>query len=271
MATPERTGEAVSPPEGEPLAAGAFIPDAAVIERLANSFFQDLTGGASIEFSRDSGIAPSALVGAPARERHPGAAPRRPARGPPRRRSVFVCTARWALPPSSASPFAFVQSRAVAPAVSQTAIAAPRVDPRQAVERRVPLRGDINPDSSLSTLRSLEPAALALSPFSAPVDFSVALSALRVLTRPDVTALSLGAGDPSGRSPREAGHVIPGDAVPPPDSPARARAIPTAAALLNADPLQSPQRVDLRQSLDAVDSSQAGAAGVSTLAIRRPD
>src|ERR1700677_3600810 len=48
MATPEQTGEAVSLPEGEPLAAGSFIPDAAVIERLANSFFQGLKGSAPI-------------------------------------------------------------------------------------------------------------------------------------------------------------------------------------------------------------------------------
>jgi cysteine desulfurase/selenocysteine lyase len=257
MATPDRTGQAASPPEGEPLAAGAFIPDAAVIERLANSLFQDLTGGASIG-SPAIPVSPPPPWSAPVPAsvipaQPPFAQPEVPTDGVP----SSVPYRSLGASAESASPFAFVQSRAVAPAVSQTAIAAPRVDPRQAVERRVPLRGDINPDSSLSTLGSLEPAALVLSPFSAPVDLSTALGALRVLTRPDVTALSVGAGDPSGRSPTEPAHVIPGDAVRPPASPARPPAIPTAATLLNADRIQSAERVDTRQSPGGVDSSQA--------------
>jgi cysteine desulfurase / selenocysteine lyase len=257
MATPEQTGEAVSLPEDEPLAAGSFIPDAAVIERLANSFFQGLTGGAPIN-------SPAVPVSPPTPWPAPLTASVIPAQPPVAQPEVPTDGVPSSVPhPSfgasagSASPFAFVQSRAVAPAVSQTAIAAPRVDPRQAVEGKVPLRGEIDPDSSLSPLGSLEPAALALSPFSAPVDLRAALSAFRVLSQPDVTAPSVGAGDLSGRSPTEARHMIPGDAPRPPAPPAGPRAIPTAATPLNTDPFLPAERVDPRQSLGGVDSPQA--------------
>ena len=264
MATPEQTGEAVSPPEGEPLlAAGAFIPDAAVIERLANAFFQGLSSGAPIRSpagpasastpwsapGQSSAPAPAGVIPA----QPPFVQPEVPTNGVP----SSVPYRSYGASAGSASPSAFVQSRAVAPAVSQTAIAAPRVDPLQAVERRVPLRDDTNPDFSLRPRGSLEPAALALSPFSAPVDLSAALSALRAATQPGAQDLSVGVGNSSGRWPTGAGYEIPRDAVPPPASPARLPAIPTAAALLNADPIQSPDRVDPRQSLGRLDSSQA--------------
>ena len=45
MSTPDLTGSPVSPAETGPAAAGAFVPDVAEIQRLANAFFHSLTGG----------------------------------------------------------------------------------------------------------------------------------------------------------------------------------------------------------------------------------
>jgi cysteine desulfurase/selenocysteine lyase len=259
MATPEPTGEPVSPPEGEPLAAGAFVPDAAAIERLANAFFQGLPSGAPISSSTGPALPltpwtapaqPSAPVGAsviPAQP--PFVQPDVPTNGVP----SSVPYRSFGASPGSASPFAFAQSRAIAPAVSQTAIAAPRVDPLQDVERRVPIRGDASPDSYLPTPGSLEPAALALSPFSAPVDLSTALSAFRAATQPDARALSAGAENPFARSSTGAGHAVPADAVLPANSPARPPAIPTAEALQSAE-LTDP-RVGRSGSFEAAQQS----------------
>jgi hypothetical protein len=113
--------------------------------------------------------------------------------------------------------------------VSQTAIAAPRADPLQDVEGRVPLRGNASPDPYRSSVDLFEPAALAVSPFSAPVDLSAAVSALRAATQRGAPEL------PSGRSPAEAD-----DAIPPAASPAHQPTIPTAEAL------QSAERVNAR-------------------------
>jgi cysteine desulfurase / selenocysteine lyase len=256
MATPELSGESVPPPEGEP-AAGAFVPDVGAIERLANAFFQGRASGASID---SPAIPPSPL---PAQPSAPLPASVIPAQPPFPRPDVPRNDVPSSLPyrsfgasAGSASPLAFAQSRGLAPAVSQTAIAAPRVDPVQAAEERVPLRGDPSRSAYLSTPGSLEPTALALSPFSAPVDLSAALSALRAATQPGAPDLSIGAGDSSGRSPAEVGHETSGDAVPP-VSPARSPTIPTSEALQNAPPIQSAEPVDPRQSLAGSDSSQA--------------
>jgi hypothetical protein len=46
MPTPDLTGAPVSAPEVGPVVADAFIPDAGVIERLANAFFKGVNGGA---------------------------------------------------------------------------------------------------------------------------------------------------------------------------------------------------------------------------------
>src|SRR5208283_51260 len=45
MTTPDLTGSPVSLVDAEPVAAGAFVPDVAEIQRLANAFFQGLSGG----------------------------------------------------------------------------------------------------------------------------------------------------------------------------------------------------------------------------------
>jgi hypothetical protein len=46
MTTIDPTGSPVSPTDAEAVAAGAFMPDLGTIERLANAFLQELTGGA---------------------------------------------------------------------------------------------------------------------------------------------------------------------------------------------------------------------------------
>src|SRR5208282_3756579 len=144
----------------------------------------------------------------------------------------------------SASPFAFAQSRALAPAARQTAITAPRVDALQTIERTVPLHATTGPEGFLSAPGGLEQPPFPLSPFSGPVDLTAALSALRVATQPDVAALSSGGGIPSGVSRTEAGQAIPDEAATPPLSPARPPAIPTAAALHNVNPIPSAENVD---------------------------
>ena len=115
------------------------------------------------------------------------------------------------------------------------------------------MRGDASPDSYLPTPGSLEPAALALSPFSAPVDLSTALSAFRAATQPDARALSAGAENPFARSSTGAGHRVPADAVLPANSPARPPAIPTAEALQSAE-LADP-RVGRSGSFEAAQQS----------------
>jgi cysteine desulfurase/selenocysteine lyase len=249
MATPDLTGEPASPLEGETLAVGAFVPDAAVIERLANAFFQGVASGPPI--SAPAGPAsPLTPWSAPAQPLAPVAASVIPAQPPFVQPDIptngappSVLYRSFGASAGSASPFASVQSRAVAPGASQTAIAAPRVDPLQDVERRVPLGRDSRP----SPASSPEPAPSALSPFSGPVDLTTALKALRAAKQPGSQALPVGAGNPSGRWPTEAGYEIPGDAVSPPTSPADPPAIPTAAALSDVRPIQSAEAVDPRQ------------------------
>src|SRR5208282_861272 len=247
MSTPDLAGSPVSPAEAEPVAAGAFVPDVAEIQRLANAFFQGLTGGA-----------PAAPPAVPASPPAPWSAPAQPG-APVTAVGVPIQPPFGALDiptdglPSSvpgrsfggasagsASPFAFAQSRALAPAASQTAITAPRVDALQSIERTVPLHATTGTEGFLSAPGGLEQPPFPLSPFSAPVDLTAALSALRVATQPDVAALSSGGGIPSGVSRTEAGQAIPDEAAtPPPLSPARPPAIPTAAALHNVNPIPS--------------------------------
>ncbi len=257
MPTADLTG---SPTDAEPIAAGAFVPDVATIERLANAFFQGLTGGG-----------PAAPPAIPASPPAPWSAPAQP--GAPVTASVVPVQPLFGAPdiptdglPSSvpgrsfggasagsASPFAFPQSRALAPAASQTAIAAPRVD-AQSIERTVPLHATTSTEGFLSAPGGLEQPPFPLSPFSAPVDLTAALSALRVATQPDVAALSSGGGIPSGVSRTEAGQAIPEQAATPPLSPARPPAIPTAADLLNVHPnpsVEPYQGAARRASLDA--------------------
>src|SRR5271166_984032 len=154
MPTPDLTGAPVSAPEVEPAAAGAFIPDAGAIERLANAFFQGLTGGALMG-SPAVPASPPAPWSAPAQPSAPAfasvipaqppfGAPDIPANGVP---SSVPLRSFGGASAGSASPFAFVQSRALAPAASQTSIAAPRVDPLQPVERTLPLQGTTSPDA----------------------------------------------------------------------------------------------------------------------------
>jgi cysteine desulfurase/selenocysteine lyase len=252
MATPEQTA-AVSPPEREPLAAGAFVPDASAIERLANAFFQGVTGGAPVSSPAAGPASPPASWPAPAQPSAPLPASVIPAQPPFVQPDVPTNGVPSSVPhrslgasAGSASPFAFAQSRAVAPAVSQTAIAAPRADPLQDVDRSAPLRGDAGPDAYPPAAGSLEPAALAVSPFSAPVDLSAALSALRAATQRGAPELSVGAGNPSSRRPAEAGYELPDNAA----SPARPPAIPTAEAL------QSAELADPRRDLGRSDSSE---------------
>jgi cysteine desulfurase/selenocysteine lyase len=205
MPTPDLTGAPVSAPEVEPAAAGAFIPDAGAIERLANAFFQGLTGGALMG-TPAAPASPPAPWSAPAQPsapvyasavpvRPPFGAPDIPTDGVP---SSVPLRSFGGASAGSASPFAFAQSRAMAPAASQTAIAAPRVDPLQTAMGSVPLQNMTGPQSIDRLGIPLEP-----SPFSAPIDLSLALRALDFAARPNPAASSTGTYVPDAASPPE--------------------------------------------------------------------
>jgi cysteine desulfurase/selenocysteine lyase len=271
MATTDLPGAPVSPSESESLAAGAFVPDVGAIERLANAFFRGLTSGAPITPPAGS-ASPLAPWSAPAQPPAPATASVAPAQPPFVQPDVPINGVPASVPyrsfgasAGSASPFAFAPSRAVAPAPSQTTIAAPRADPLQAVEGRVPLQGDASPASYRSAADLLEPAALAVSPFSAPVDLSAALSALRAATQRAAPEPSVGAGNPSARSLTATGDQAPGGAVPPTITGERPPAIPTAEALQNVPAVQSAERVDLRERSPGLSDASPGAQQAAEL------
>jgi cysteine desulfurase/selenocysteine lyase len=152
--------------DGVPL--GTFIPDPAALERLANAFFSGVTGGAPIG-SLAVPASPPAPWSAPAQPSTPLAAaaipvplpfgaPDAPTDGVP---SSLPLRSFGGASAGSASPFAFAQSRAVAPAATQTATAAPRVDPLTSSEL-----GSTARDNGGATY----------SPFAAPVDLGAVLS-----------------------------------------------------------------------------------------------
>ena len=190
MPTPDLTGSPVSPAETGPVAAGAFLPDVAAIERLANAFFKGLTGGA-----------PRRLPAVPASPPAPWTAPA-PTSPSVAAAAVPIQPPMGAVePPLSGVPssvpvalvrrrlgrlgFALRRRRSRArsrPAASQTAVAAPRVDPIQSADgRRCPV--ETSPEAYAATPGvASAPYAAALSPFSAPLDLSAALGALAAAT-----------------------------------------------------------------------------------------
>jgi cysteine desulfurase/selenocysteine lyase len=190
MPTPDLSGAPVSAPEVEPAMAGAFIPDAGVIERLANAFFKGVNGGAPMGAPAlpASPPAPWSVPAQPSAPAYASAVPVQPPFGAP---DIPTNGIPSSVPfrsfggasAGSASPFAFAQSRAIAPAATQTAIAAPRVDPLQTAAGSVPFEDKTGPRSVDAVASPFEP-----SPFSAPIDFSVALRALDFGGRPNPRA-----------------------------------------------------------------------------------
>ena len=188
------TGSPVSPADAEPAAAGAFVPDVAEIQRLANAFFHGLSGGAPLGAAGCSGLAAGAVDRAGrARSAACGRCASDPAavwRGGPSgwgrsvRGSVLALSAAPRRARRRRSP---LRNRArLAPAASQTSIAAPRVDPLQAVERPVALQGAPAADPQSYAQGGFAPggveAPAALSPFAAPLDLSAALAAFAAAT-----------------------------------------------------------------------------------------
>ena len=199
MATTDLTGASQSAADAEPAAAGAFLPDAGAIERLANALFQSVTGGAPMGAPAvpasppapwSAPPQPSAPVYASAIPvQPPFGAPDIPTGGVP---SSVPLRSFGGASAGSASPFAFAQSRSLAPAATQTAIAAPRVDPLSPAPKSLPLQDPPSP-SGIGGLDS----QIVPSPFSAPLNFGLALRALDFLARPN----------PAGSS--AIGHVPP--------------------------------------------------------------
>jgi hypothetical protein len=184
MSTPD-IGNAPEPADGSGAALGAFVPDASAIERLANAFFKGLTHGAplgapvlpasppapwSAPSPPSTSVAASAIPVQP-----PFGAPDIPTNGLP---SSVPFRSFGGASAGSASPFAFPQSRAMAPAASQTVIAAPRADPLASLGA-LPLQ-DATGVGGPAAAVLLAP----LSPFSAPIDLSAAVGALNFAVRP---------------------------------------------------------------------------------------
>jgi cysteine desulfurase/selenocysteine lyase len=167
--------------DGVPL--GTFIPDPAALERLANAFFAGVTGGAP-GGSPAVPASPPAPWSAPAQPSTPLAAaaipvplplgaPDAPTDGAP---SSLPLRSFGGASAGSASPFAFAQSRAIAPAASQTAIATPRVDPLTSSELSLAERGPSDPSLDAFNPNARDNGAARLSPFAAPVDLGAVLS-----------------------------------------------------------------------------------------------
>ena len=187
MPTPDLTGAPVSAPEVEPVVAGAFIPDAGAIERLANALFKGVAGGAPMS-APALPAPPPAPWSAPAQPSAPAYATEVPVQPPFGAPDIPTNGIPSSVPfrsfggasAGSASPFAFAQSRAIAPAATQTAIVAPRIDPLQRVRGSAPLESTTDPPRIDAAANPFEP-----SPFSAPIDFNLALRVLDFGARPN--------------------------------------------------------------------------------------
>ena len=202
MPTPDLTGAGVSAPDVEGERAGAFVPDEGAIERLANALFKGVTGGAPMgaPVVPASPPAPWSAPAQPSAPVHASAVPVQPPFGAPDIPtngfpSSIPFRSFGGASAGSGSPFAFAQSRAIAPAATQTAIAAPRVDPLQTATGSAPLQNTTGPHSIDAVANPFEP-----SPFSAPIDFSLALRALDFATPSKPAAPSAGAYVPAAAS-----------------------------------------------------------------------
>ena len=247
MPTPDPTGAAASAPAVEPVA-GAFVPDASAIERLANAFFHGLSGGAPMgaPVLPASPPAPWSAPSQPSAPAFASAVPIQPPFGAP---DVPTNGIPSSVPyrsfggasAGSASPFAFAQSRAIAPAATQTAIAAPRVDPLQTATGPTALQ-------ETSGLRSIDAVTTPLesSPFSAPIDFSLALRALDFGARPNLSA-------PAVRGYLPA--VAPTENASQTSDPTGALATPTGATAGAAAPGIAPVFTDARSGPQAFDAA----------------
>jgi cysteine desulfurase/selenocysteine lyase len=134
MATPED----LAPP------AGAFLPDVAAIEQLANVFFKGISGGAPIGLPATPTSAPAPWApAAPSTPTLAQAVPVQPPFGAP----DPLATSLPASAPlrsfggasaGSAAPQAALASRATAPAAAQTLVSPPRFDPAAFAARGAP-------------------------------------------------------------------------------------------------------------------------------------
>ena len=266
MPTADSTGAPIPPPEVESGVTGAFIPDAAAIERLANAFFQGLTGGAQIG-SPVIPASPPAPWSAPAQPSAPAYASAVPVQPPFGSPDIPTNGVPSSVPyrsyggasAGSASPFAFVQSRALAPAASQTSLAAPRIDPLRSSERTGPWREAASTRGAAPSPGALESPPFPPSPFSEPIDLSAALGALSVASRPDVPAPAPASGLPGAPWPSESASfpIRSGDSPPPfPSVPAPGR---TTSAPPGVDRVWPAGEADLPRGTAAVDAFDGGA------------
>jgi cysteine desulfurase/selenocysteine lyase len=150
----------------DPLALGAFLPDVATIERLANAFFKGVNGGAPpaspvVPTSAPAPWSPPAAPGAPVVGQ---AIPVQPPFGmpdPPASSAPASAQARsfGGASAGSAAPASALASRVAPPAAAQTLAVPPRLDP--------------------TTANSAPVNQIAASPFAAEIDLRAAVAALR--------------------------------------------------------------------------------------------
>jgi cysteine desulfurase/selenocysteine lyase len=224
MSTPD-IGDASELTDGFGTAPGAFVPDAGAIERLANAFFKGLSNGAplgppaipasppapwSAPAPPSTSVASSAIPVQP-----PFGAPDLPTNGLP---SSVPFRSFGGASAGSASPFAFPQSPALAPAASHTAIAAPRADPF-ASPGALPLEDS----TGVAATAAAAPSA-PLSPFATPIDLSAVLNALHVAVRPAAAAPTTELANPLSAAETNSAYSYPGEARGEPFAPSAAAA-----------------------------------------------
>ena len=162
MPTPDPDAAAVA----DPLALGAFLPDVATIERLANAFFKGANGGAPpaspvVPTSAPAPWSPPPAPGAPVVAQ---AIPAQPPFGlpdPPASPAPASAPARsfGGASAGSAAPASALASRVAPPAAAQTLAVPPRLYP--------------------TTANSAPINQIAASPFSTEIDLRAAVAALR--------------------------------------------------------------------------------------------
>jgi cysteine desulfurase/selenocysteine lyase len=270
MSTPD-VGDALEPAGvGGSGPAGAFIPDPGAIERLANAFFKGLTSGAPLGTPAipasppapwSTPAPPSASVAASAIPvQPPFGAPDVPTNGLP---SSVPFRSFGGASAGSASPFAFPQSRGVAPAASQTAIAAPRVDPLASLGA-LQLQdgtGVAAPVAMPSGAPLGAPAIPASSsaPWSTPAPPSTSVAAGAIPAQPPFGAPDIPTNSPPSSVPfRSFGGASAGSASPfafPQSRAVAPAASQTAIAAARPDPLASPWALPLQDAKGVADTA----------------
>jgi cysteine desulfurase/selenocysteine lyase len=221
------TSEPDAGASADPLALGAFLPDVATIERLANAFFKGVNGGAPpvspvVPTSAPAPWSPPSAPGAPVvgqaiPVQPPFGMPDPPASSAPASAPVRSFGGASA---GSAALASALASRVAPPAAAQTLAVPPRLDP--------------------TTANGAPVNQIAASPFAAEIDLRSAVAALRAGLPGHVVSLPDSAAPPSAATEAQPLSVE-GSALAPPREPFATPA--SATALAPAQPLSPAQPI----------------------------